>query len=231
MKKPSVISGVDLKKVYHDDNEVEALSGVTIEVAHGERIGVVGPSGSGKTTLLNLLGTLDFPTSGKIIINGIDISTLIGNSLADFRRRNIGFIFQLYNLIPHLTALENVSVPLIPFRRSLEFDLTDRARDLLSMVGLYSRRNHFPSQMSGGEQQRVAIARALINRPKVILADEPTGNLDAITGQRIIGIINELSTEFHLCVMIATHDQSVAQFADRVIRLNAGRLANKQSGR
>lgn len=219
-----MIATENLTKVYTDGAPVQALDNVTLEIAAGEFVAITGPSGSGKSTLLNLIGTLDRPTSGRVVVDGVDVSTLRGNALADFRRERIGFVFQMFHLVPTLTALENVMLPLIPYRRGLKFRLEERARELLEAVGLGDRLHHLPGQLSGGEQQRVAIARALINTPKVILADEPTGNLDSRAGAEIVALLRQLNREREVTVLVATHNEAVAQAADRIIRLRDGRV-------
>jgi putative ABC transport system ATP-binding protein len=219
-----IVETENLTKVYADGASVRALDGVTLTVGEGEFLAVTGPSGSGKTTLLNLIGTLDRPTSGHVAVNGVDVSTLSGDALADFRREHIGFVFQLFNLIPVLTTLENVMLPLIPYRRGLPFNLGARAREMLEAVGLEKRLDHLPGQLSGGEQQRVAIARALINQPQVILADEPTGNVDSKAGEEIVGLLRRLNRESGLTVVLVTHNITVAAQADRVVRLRDGRV-------
>jgi len=183
-----------------------------------------GPSGSGKSTLLNIIGTLDCPTSGKVILDKVDVSTLKGNALADFRREKIGFIFQLFHLVPTLTVLENVILPLLPFRRKLPFRLTNRAKELLENVGLENRVNHLPGQLSVGEQQRTAIVRALINRPCLILADEPTGNLDSQSGKEVLRLLRELNRQEGITFILATHDRLIASQADRAVFIKDGRL-------
>lgn len=219
-----MIATENLTKIYTDGAPVQALDNVTLEIAAGEFVAITGPSGSGKSTLLNLIGTLDRPTSGRVVVDGVDVSTLRGNALADFRRERIGFVFQMFHLVPTLTALENVMLPLIPYRRGLKFRLEERARELLEAMGLGDRLHHLPGQLSGGEQQRVAIARALINTPKVILADEPTGNLDSRAGAEIVALLRQLNREQEVTVLVATHNETVAQAADRVIRLQDGRV-------
>jgi len=214
-----------LTKDYGDGTSVRALEDVSFSIATGEFIAIEGPSGSGKSTLLNLIGTLDYPTSGQIIIDGVDVNALKGNALADFRREKIGFVFQLFNLIPELTALENVLMPLLPYQRGLGFKLQDRARELLENMGLSERLYHLPGQLSGGEQQRVAIARALINHPRLILADEPTGNLDTQNGADVVNLLRQLNREEGLALVLVTHDHLLAAQADRVLYLKDGRLA------
>lgn len=216
----------DLTKVYGDGVMVRALSGVNLEVACGEFLIVTGPSGSGKTTLLNLIGTLDEPTAGRVWVDGMEVSTLRGNQLADFRREHIGFIFQLFNLVPVFSALENVMLPLIPYRRQCAFDLRARAHELLEVVGLEKRAHHLPAQLSGGEQQRVAIARALVNEPDIVLADEPTGNLDSRTAAEIVALLRRLNEVREVTMVLATHDATIAHEADRVVRLKDGSLVS-----
>jgi putative ABC transport system ATP-binding protein len=213
-----------LTKTFEGGALVHALEDVSIAVAEGEFLAILGPSGSGKSTLLNLIGTLDQPTSGQIVIRGLELSTLHGNALADFRREMIGFVFQLFNLVPSLNALENVALPLLPYRRTLRFNLERRARELLTSMGLGERIDHLPGQLAGGEQQRVAIARALINSPHLILADEPTGNLDMKTGQEIVDLLHDLNREEGLTLIVVTHDSTIASQADRIVQLRDGRL-------
>jgi putative ABC transport system ATP-binding protein len=220
----SVVHTEALTKVFQNGTDVLALNSVSLKVAEGEFLAVTGPSGSGKTTLLNLIGTLDAPTEGRVVVNGIDTRTLKGNALADFRRENIGFVFQFFNLVPVLTALENVMLPLLPYRRRLDFNLEAQARNLLTAVGLESRMHHLPSQLSGGEQQRTAIARALVNTPKVVLADEPTGNVDSQAGKEIVDLLRRLNRELGLTVVLVTHDVALATQADRMVALRDGRL-------
>jgi ABC-type lipoprotein export system ATPase subunit len=219
-----------VSKVYRNGSVVEALRDVSFEVAAQEFLAIVGPSGSGKTTLLNLLGTLDEPTSGRIGFAGEDLAKLRGDALADFRRQNIGFVFQLFYLLPELDTLENVMLPLIPFRRRLDFDLEERARELLGLVGLGGRLEHLPGQLSGGEQQRAAIARALINRPKALLADEPTGNLDSRSGQEIVGLLQSLNRELGLTLVVVTHNRELAAQAQAILRLQDGRVVDGGAG-
>ncbi|MEJ5309414.1 MAG: ABC transporter ATP-binding protein [Anaerolineae bacterium] len=223
-----IISVRNLTKSYNR-GIIQALMTVSFDVFVGEFVAIVGPSGSGKSTLLNLIGTLDTPTDGDITIQGQALAQLQGDALADFRRAKIGFIFQAFHLIPTLTALENVMMPLLPYRRQCDFNLKKRAADLLDRVGLSHRQYHIPAQLSGGEQQRVAIARALINSPAILLADEPTGNLDSQTGLEIITLLQTLNTEQHLSILIATHDNAVTCHATRMIALKDGRLTNPVS--
>jgi putative ABC transport system ATP-binding protein len=203
------------------DNTVQALRGVDLKVMEGERVAIMGPSGSGKTTLLNILGALDTPTSGKVIIHGVDISGKSDGELTLVRRHMIGPVFQFYNLIPVLTALENVELPMI-FAGSPKKARTERAKQLLVAVGLGNRMNHRPDELSGGEQQRVAIARALANNPSIILGDEVTGDLDTKTGQEIVTMLLKLSKEENKTLIIVTHDPSVGARMDRILRIRDG---------
>ncbi len=195
------------------------LREVELKVQRGEFIAITGPSGSGKTTLLALLGALDVPDTGTIWLDEVAVHSLRGVAAADFRRQKIGFVFQLFYLLPNLTALENVMAPLLPYRRKLTFDLRQRARDLLESVGLGDRLGHPPARLSGGEQQRVAIARALINRPTVLLADEPTGNLDPQTGAEVLEVLRTQQREGSQTLILVTHDPQIAELADRRIHL------------
>jgi len=219
-----IVQAEAVSKVYGDGATVRALDGVDLQVRIGEFLAITGPSGSGKSTLLNLIGTLDTPTSGRIMVDGVDTRALRGDRLADFRRERIGFVFQVFNLIPVLTALENVMLPLIPYQRGLGFNLREKAQALLGMVGLAERAQHLPGQLSGGEQQRVAIARALINTPRLILADEPTGNLDSHAGAEVVALLRRLNREQGVSVVLVTHSEALAQQADRSVRLQDGRL-------
>jgi len=223
----TMIVAEGLTKVYTDGTEVRALGGVDLSIERGEFVAVVGPSGVGKSTLLNLLGTLDEPTAGRVVVDGVDVSTLQGDALADFRRAEIGFIFQLFNLVPILSALENVMLPLIPYRRQCEFNLEARARELLDAVGLAERARHLPAQLSGGEQQRVAIARALVNEPEVMLVDEPTGNLDTRVGDEVMELLRRVCDEGGRTVVLVTHSPRVAAFADRVCFLKDGAIVDQ----
>jgi len=224
-----IVQTYSVTKIYGDGTPVSALQEVSLSVAAGEFLAIQGPSGSGKSTLLNLIGTLDHPTSGQIVVDGVDLSTLRGDALADFRREKIGFVFQLFNLVPSLNALENVMLPLLPYQRGLKFSLKERSRELLKNMGLGDRLYHLPGQLSGGEQQRVAIARALINFPRLILADEPTGNLDTTSGEEVVELLHHLNTEQCITILIVTHDSAIASQADRVVRLQDGRLLDDGS--
>ena len=201
------------------DGKLQVLRDVDLQVWRGEFITITGPSGSGKTTLLSLLGALDCPDSGEIWLEERAVHRLRGTAAADFRREQVGFVFQLYYLLPNLTALENVMAPLLPNRRKLSFDLKERAQELLERVGLGDRQRHSPARLSGGEQQRVAIARALVNRPKIVLADEPTGNLDPATGEEVLDVLRELQRAGNQTLIMVTHDLQLAALADRRIQL------------
>lgn len=204
--------------------EVRILNGVTFDVRAGEWIALTGPSGSGKSTLLGIVSGLDRPTSGRIVIDDTDITDMGENELALIRNRSIGIVFQSFNLIPALTAQENVEAPLYagPDHRSAR----ERAREMLELVGLTDRRHHRPHQLSGGQQQRVAIARALVTRPALLVADEPTGNLDSTTGQQVLDLFAELRAELGITVFVATHDPDVAARADRVLHMMDGLLVS-----
>jgi putative ABC transport system ATP-binding protein len=217
---------VEVRKVtkrYDGKHAVEALRGVSFRVDRGEMIATMGPSGSGKSTLLNIIGGLDRPSNGTVLIDGEDLATLDDNALTRLRRRKIGFVFQFFNLLPTLTALENVALPMhlasVPRRETAE-----RAASLLSTVGLSGRQDHLPDELSGGEQQRVAMARALALHPPLILADEPTGNLDSRNGHEILELFKKLQHEFQTTVIMVTHDQRAASFCDRVLSMQDGQL-------
>jgi ABC-type lipoprotein export system ATPase subunit len=216
----------NLSKAYSiPDGRLLVLQDVHLQVQHGEFIAITGQSGSGKTTLLSLLGALDSPDGGEIWLNGTAVHQLRGTAAADFRRQQIGFVFQLFYLLPNLTALENVMAPLLPYRRKLDFDLRQRAEDLLKRVGLGDRVGHPPARLSGGEQQRVAIARALVNRPELVLADEPTGNLDPATGREVLEVLRTLQRSGSQTLILVTHDPELAALADRRIQLEQFRRA------
>jgi len=215
----------DVHKVYLMGKvEVHALRGVTLDIKRGEYISIMGPSGSGKSTLFNMIGGLDKPTSGSVYINEVDLAQLDAYELAWLRCRTIGYIFQTFNLIPVMTALENVMLPMI-FAGVPEDERRDRGMELLKRVGLSGRWNHKPFELSGGQQQRVAIARALANDPAIILADEPTGNLDLRTGKEIIELLKELNQEKGVTVISATHDLKMIDVSDRVIWIRDGQIA------
>ncbi len=203
------------------NHSVEALRGVDMTIDKGEIVSIVGPSGSGKSTLLGIIGGLDTPTEGSVKIDGIEISDMNENQLTDLRNEKIGFIFQFFNLIPALTALENVSIP-IQFARKRNFNPDKRAKELLTTLGLGDRLNHRPTELSGGQQQRVAIARALANNPPLVLADEPTGNLDTESGQIVLDTIERVREEFGTTIVMVTHDNELADHADRTLHLVDG---------
>ena len=219
-----IIELKNVEKVYNpgQENEVRALKGINMKVYRKDFLAVVGPSGCGKTTLLNMLGCLDRPTKGQVLIDGKDTSKLSDEELARIRRDKIGFIFQDFNLIPTLTALENVELAmrLDGIKRA---EAKEKAKAFLRLVGLGKRINHFPNQLSGGEAQRVAIARAIVKQPEVILADEPTGNLDTNTGQEIVELMKELNAK-NFTFVIVTHDLSMADFADKRVRIKDGKI-------
>lgn len=204
---------------------VHALRGVNMEIYAGEMVGIIGPSGSGKSTLLGLIGGLDTPTHGTIEIDGTDISRMNEDSLTEIRNEKIGFIFQFFNLIPTLTALENVALP-IQFARKPQFKPEKRAKELLDMLGLKDRMRHRPSELSGGQQQRVAIARALANNPPLLLADEPTGNLDSESGAMVMEALRNIRQQSGTTVVIVTHDSKIAERTDRTLTLVDGTLVN-----
>jgi ABC-type lipoprotein export system ATPase subunit len=209
------------------NGKLRVLQDINLEVRHGEFLAITGPSGSGKTTLLSLLGALDSPDSGEIWLDDIAVHRLQGPAAADFRRNQVGFVFQLFYLLPNLTALENVMAPLLPYRRKLDFDLKQRADELLQSVGLGDRLGHPPSRLSGGEQQRVAIARALVNHPKIVLADEPTGNVDPATGMQVLEVLRDLQRTGNQTLILVTHDPELAALADRRIHLEQLRRAGE----
>jgi putative ABC transport system ATP-binding protein len=210
-------------------NRVAAVDGIDLTIARGEFAAIVGPSGSGKTTMLQLLGAIDRPTDGEVLFEGQRIEGMTDGDLAELRRNTLGFIFQQFNLIPTLTARDNVEVALAPTGLA-GAERQRRAEELLERVGLGQRTGHVPSQLSGGEQQRVAIARALSNEPRVVLADEPTGNLDTATGNEVIGLLETLWREHGLTVILVTHDDGIAARASRVLRMRDGRLATDERG-
>lgn len=205
------------------ETAVHALKKVSFSVPKGEYVAIVGESGSGKSTLLNMIGALDTPTSGKVVIGGKEIFSMNDNRLTVFRRRNIGFIFQAFNLIPELTVEQNIIFPVL-----LDYQKPDRKylEELLTVLNLKKRRNHLPSQLSGGQQQRVAIGRALITRPSLILADEPTGNLDTQNSSEVIALLKEASRKYEQTIIMITHNRSIAQSADRILQVSDGVLTD-----
>jgi lipoprotein-releasing system ATP-binding protein len=222
-----LLSATGLKKTYvMGSRTLEVLRGVDVEIARGDFVALRGASGTGKSTLLHLIGGLDTANAGEILFRGQKLSGYSEGELTNFRNRRVGFVFQAYHLLPELTALENVCLTARIARISAG-DAAKRARALLALVGLNAREDHKPSELSGGEQQRVAIARALVNEPELLLADEPTGNLDSKTGMEIIELLKRLRVEKQTTLVIATHDEKVAAHAQRVIELVDGRLADK----
>ncbi len=211
------------KKYYIGDLTLEVLKNINLEIEQGEFVVIVGPSGSGKSTLMNQVGVLDIPTTGKILLEGKDISKLTESDLAQLRGKTIGFIFQQFNLIHTLTALENVTLPTI-FQNVPEVERNQRAESLLAEVGLADRMNHRPNELSGGQQQRVAIARALVNDPRIILADEPTGNLDSKSGQQVMDMLADLHTNKKKTIILITHDIGLVRYAQKVVYLKDGEI-------
>ena len=225
----SIINIDNLSKIYTETEvEVKAVNGVSLQIEEGEFTAIVGPSGSGKTTLLNMLGGLDVPTSGKITINGTSLGELGGKELIDFRLRNIGFVFQAYNLIPVLTASENIEF-IMHLQGLSKAERDQRTNELLSAVGLDGRGNSRPAQLSGGQQQRVAVARALASKTRFILADEPTANLVSKSTSRLLDIMEELNEKENMTFIFSTHDQRVVNKAHRVITLEDGKIVSDES--
>ena len=219
----SILQTIDLKKYYGTEpNITRALNGVNFTVEQGEFVAVVGTSGSGKSTLLNMMGGLDTPTSGSIKVKGKELSKLKDEQLTIFRRRNIGFIFQNYNLVPVLNVYENIVLPV-----ELDGDTVDKRfmDEVVKMLALDGKLNSMPNNLSGGQQQRVAIARALVSKPAIILADEPTGNLDSRTSSDVLGLLKVTSQKFHQTLVMITHNNEIAQLADRIIRIEDGKIA------
>ena len=217
-----VVETRNLTKVFGDGGAVRALDGVNLIVRHGELLSVMGPSGSGKSTLLHLIGALDRPTDGQILIRGQDLDTV--KDLDRFRNEEVGFVFQLHNLIPTLNSVENVEIPLYEQPLS-EKKRRQKAAELLELVGLGDRMDHLPSQLSGGQRQKVAIARALVNDPTIVLADEPTGNLDSQSGEAVMVLLRELNQRQGTTIIVVTHDPAVARSTKRIITLHDGRIA------
>jgi ABC-type lipoprotein export system ATPase subunit len=222
MNNGTILTGNNLSKKYSD---LEVVKNVSLSIAAGEFVCLVGKSGCGKTTLLSILSGLERPTAGKVMLDGKDITSATEDELALFRRNNVGFIFQSFNLIPTLSAWENVALPLFPIKMAAE-ERERRAMELLERMDLLARVEHLPSALSGGEKQRVAIARALINRPKVLFADEPTGNLDSGTGDAIMDILDRLHTQEGVAILMVTHESELAKTADRVIRMRDGEVVS-----
>ena len=221
----SMVFVEDLEKTYQVGSEkIEVLKGITLSIPKAQFIALCGPSGSGKTTLLNIIGGIDKPTRGKIIVAGEDLATKDEDFLSEFRCNNVGFVFQSYNLVSTLTMAENIAFPM-EWTRKPENEIEKRVSELLETVGLEHRANHFPSQLSGGEQQRVAFARALANDPQLILADEPTGNLDTKNAKKVIQVLQILKAQGKT-IIVSTHDTQITQLADQILNLEEGKLAN-----
>jgi putative ABC transport system ATP-binding protein len=219
----------NLSKVYgKGDTQIKALDDVSFSVEKGEFVAIVGPSGSGKSTLLHILGGVDTPSSGQVLVDGTDICALDQTKLAIFRRRQIGLIYQFYNLIPILTVEENITLPLLLDERSLD---AARLQELVTTLGLTDRVRHLPNQLSGGQQQRVSIGRALINNPALVLADEPTGNLDSGNAKEIIALLKLSNKRYHQTLIIVTHDRDIALQADRIISFGDGRIVRDEAVR
>ena len=222
----SILETNDLRKIYGSgDTEVKALDGVNLRVKSGEFVAIVGTSGSGKSTLLHMLGGLDRPTSGSVIVDGKDIFRLKDEALTIFRRRKIGFVFQSYNLVPVLNVYENIVLPIQLDGRRVDENFIGK---IVKTLGLDGRLDALPSQLSGGQQQRVAIARALAAKPAIILADEPTGNLDSKTSQDVLGLLKVTSQKFAQTIVMITHNEEIAQMADRIIRIEDGRIVSRR---
>ncbi|HJD48502.1 MAG TPA: ABC transporter ATP-binding protein [Candidatus Mediterraneibacter norfolkensis] len=218
-----VLETRDLKKYYgNEPNITKALDGVSLSVERGEFLAIVGTSGSGKSTLLNMIGGLDVPTSGKVFVEGRDLSALKEEQLTIFRRRKIGFIFQNYNLVPVLNVYENITLPV-----ELDGNKVDRnfLQEVVRMLALEDKLDNLPNNLSGGQQQRVAIARALISKPAIVLADEPTGNLDSRTSSDVLGLLKATSQNFHQTLVMITHNSEIAQLADRIVRIEDGKIS------
>jgi len=224
-----ILMAQGLKKYYGEEpNIVRALDGVDLAVEAGEFVAVVGASGSGKSTLLHMLGGLDKPTEGKVVVDGHELGKMSDEELTIFRRRNVGFVFQSFNLVPILSVYENIVLPI-----ELDGNKVDNAfiDEIIDMLGLSEKRNNFPNMLSGGQQQRVAIARALATKPSILLADEPTGNLDTKTSQDVLGVLKMTSTKFHQTIVMITHNEQIAQLSDRIIHIEDGKIVGEGRGR
>ena len=218
-----LIQARDLRKTYHvGDQVVHALDGLDLDIRANEYVALMGPSGSGKSTLMNMLGCLDSPTSGSYILNGQDVSRLEDDALAEIRNREIGFVFQTFNLLPRYTALENVALPMV-YAGIAKTERQERAREVLEQVGLGDRMDHRPNELSGGQRQRVAVGRALVMRPSIILADEPTGNLDTATSEEVMELFGDIQKAGNTVILV-THEEDIAAYAHRTVRLRDGRV-------
>lgn len=224
----NILTVTDLTKIYgKGETQVRALDGVTFEVQKGEFVSIVGTSGSGKSTMLHMIGGLDTPTSGKVVVDGQELNTMNDEQLTIFRRRNIGFVFQQYNLVPMLNVWENVTLPVRLDGKKPEKEFVD---DVINKLGLRPRLEHLPNALSGGQQQRVAIARALAAKPSILLCDEPTGNLDSVTSQDVLGLLKVTSEQFHQTIVMITHDEEIAQLADRILQIEDGKIVSDSRG-
>lgn len=219
----SILETINLKKYFgKEPNITKALDGISLSIGEGEFVAIIGTSGSGKSTLLNMMGGLDKPTSGKVLVDGKDLSTLKDEDLTIFRRKNIGFIFQNYNLVPVLNVYENIVLPVELDGKAVDSNFMD---EVIEMLGLKNKLQNMPNNLSGGQQQRVAIARALVTKPKIILADEPTGNLDSKTSNDFLELLKLSSRKFHQTIVMITHDMDISKLADRTIRIEDGKIS------
>ncbi len=220
----NILTVANLRKIYgNGETEVRALDGVNLKVEKGEFAAIVGTSGSGKSTMLHMIGGLDIPTSGQVIVDGQELGNMTDEELTIFRRRNIGFVFQQYNLVPMLNVWENIVLPVKLDGKKVERDYVE---EIIEILGLRKKMDNLPGVLSGGQQQRAAIARALAAKPAVLLADEPTGNLDSRTSQDVLGLLKVTSRQFHQTIVMITHDEEIAQMADRILRLEDGKIVS-----
>ncbi|MEK6793236.1 MAG: ABC transporter ATP-binding protein [Spirochaetota bacterium] len=223
----SILEMTGIRKTYQKGaSEVHALDNVNLSIEKGEFLAAIGPSGSGKTTLLNIVGCLDTPTSGEVVYNGQKLSAMKEDALAKYRKENIGFIFQSYNLIPVLTVKENIELPLVIMRTHSKKDIDSRCAELIDAVGLSGMEHRLPKEISGGQEQRVAIARALVKKPLLVLADEPTANLDSVTAEEIVSLMHAVNERFQTTFIFSTHDTLVMDHARRIVRLKDGRISS-----